>query len=148
MWYVSCERWVIDKNQKKHFYNIKYRTSKDGINWDNDTKTCINYSNKYEYAIARPSVIRHNDDTYRMWYCYRASEKIDNYRIGYAVSNDGVNWDRRDNQAGINVSDFGWDCNMICYPRVFKHDDDFYMLYNGNEYGKTGFGLAKLKGNL
>jgi len=34
---------------------------------------------------------------------------------------------------------------MICYPYVFKHKGRFYMLYCGNGYGKTGFGLAVLE---
>jgi hypothetical protein len=33
---------------------------------------------------------------------------------------------------------------MIEYPFVFDHDGHRYMLYNGNEYGKSGFGLAVL----
>ena len=41
-----------------------------------------------------------------------------------------------------------WDSEMICYPYVFEHKDDLYMLYNGNDYGKTGFGLAVLEGSL
>ena len=35
---------------------------------------------------------------------------------------------------------------MIEYPFVFDHDGSRYMLYNGNGYGKTGFGLAVLEG--
>jgi hypothetical protein len=31
---------------------------------------------------------------------------------------------------------------MICYPFVFDHAGSRFMLYNGNGYGKTGFGIA------
>jgi hypothetical protein len=31
---------------------------------------------------------------------------------------------------------------MIEYPFVLRHKNEIYMLYNGNGYGKTGFGLA------
>ena len=34
---------------------------------------------------------------------------------------------------------------MICYPFVFDYSGNRYMLYNGNEYGKTGIGLAILE---
>ena len=44
----------------------------------------------------------------------------------------------------IDVSDDGWDSEMICYPFVFDHKGKRYMLYNGNDYGKKGFGLAIL----
>ena len=35
---------------------------------------------------------------------------------------------------------------MQCYPNVFEMDNEIYMLYNGNAFGKYGFGLAKLEG--
>jgi hypothetical protein len=34
---------------------------------------------------------------------------------------------------------------MICYPAVFELNGNTYMLYNGNGYGKTGFGIAILE---
>ena len=49
------------------------------------------------------------------------------------------------NAVGIDVSKNGWDSEMICYPYVFDHKGKRYMLYNGNGYGKTGFGLAVLE---
>jgi hypothetical protein len=75
-----------------------------------------------------------------MWYSYRGSS----YRIGYAESDDGVAWVRKDEEAGIDVSPDGWDSEMIEYPCVFDHAGSRYMLYNGNGYGATGIGLAEL----
>ncbi len=40
----------------------------------------------------------------------------------------------------IDVSESGWDSEMIKYPCVFEHEGQLYMLYNGNSYGKTGIG--------
>lgn len=85
-----------------------------------------------------------NDGGYfEMWFSYRsgAGEK---YRIGYARSEDGTSWKLDLKSAGIDVSKTGWDSEMIEYPFVFNHNGTRYMLYNGNEYGKTGFGLAVL----
>jgi hypothetical protein len=76
-----------------------------------------------------------------MWYCYRGPT----YRIGYAESPDGRQWQRRDADAGIDVAPDGWDSEMIEYPHVFEHDGQLFMLYNGNGYGKTGVGLAILE---
>ena len=106
---------------------------------------CIDYANKYEYAISRPSVIRTAKGIYRMWYSYRAQANVATYRIGYAESNDGLKWVRMDEASGIDVSASDWDSEMICYPRVFEHKGQLFMLYNGNGYGKTGFGLAVLE---
>ncbi len=140
MWYISGDRW--EKN--KHYYSIKYAYSKDGIHWIREGVKCIYYANEYEYAFARPFVIKENN-IYKMWYSFRAQKNIDTYRIGYAESEDGINWIRKDNEVGIDVSEKGWDSEMICYPYVFDHKGERYMLYNGNDYGRTGIGLAVLE---
>lgn len=139
MWYVSGERWELRNGQPKHYYHIKYAESADGINWDRRGAICIDFKSEDEYAIARPCVLK-DDGLYRMWYSYRGQS----YRIGYAESPDGINWERKDEQAGIDVSDSGWDSEMIEYAHVFDHKGDRYMLYNGNGYGKSGIGLAIL----
>ena len=98
----------------------------------------IDFQGADEYAIGRPCV-RKDGGVYRMWYCYRGTS----YRIGYAESADGYEWTRRDGDAGIAYSASGWDSEMQAYPWVFGGEDDLYMLYNGNAYGSTGFGIAK-----
>jgi hypothetical protein len=76
-----------------------------------------------------------------MWY----SRRGESYRIGYAESADGLSWERRDAEAGIDVSSAGWDAEMICYPFVFDAEGERWMLYNGNGYGASGIGLAVLE---
>ena len=123
----------------RHSYHIRYAESDDGLHWRRSGRVCIDYQSEEEYAISRPSVLR-DGDLYRMWYSYRGSS----YRIGYAESDDGVAWVRKDEEAGIDVSPDGWDSEMIEYPCVFDHAGSRYMLYNGNGYGATGIGLAEL----
>lgn len=139
MWYLSCTEWFLDNNLPKHKYHIKYAESVDGINWNREGVVAIDFVSEKEYAISRPSVI-YDNGIWKMWFSYRS----DNYRIGYAESDDAVNWERFDNLVGIDVSLEGWDSEMIEYPFVFDHKGQRYMLYNGNGYGKTGFGLAVL----
>lgn len=139
MWYVSGTKWDVENGKLKHYYHIKYCESKDGINWHRTGIVCIDFDSKNEYAIGRPCVIK-EDDIYKMWYSYRG----ENYKIGYAESKDGLKWERKDEEAGINTSESGWDSEMIEYPFIFDHNRMKYMLYNGNGYGKTGIGLAVL----
>ena len=140
MWYLSCTGWRLRNGKPEHKYHIKYAESSDGIHWRRDGLVSIDYANNDEFAISRPSVI-HDNDRWRMWYSYRGHS----YRIGYAESEDGRKWKRLDHQAGIDVSSIGWDSEMIEYPFVFDHNDQRYMLYNGNGYGETGFGLAVME---
>lgn len=145
-WYNSGIKWEKIENQIKHFYGLHHATSNDGVNWipDKDRKMVLPFKDEYEYAFGRPSVVFW-DNQFHMWFAHRASKDIDSYRIGYAYSFDCVNWIRDDDNSGIDVSVEGWDSEMICYPCVFEHKGERYMLYNGNNYGKTGFGMAILE---
>lgn len=85
-----------------------------------------------------------------MWYCYRGTKdyrtgRSQSYRIGYAESQDGIHWTRKDECVGIDVSENGWDSEMIAYPYIYKHMDTTYLFYNGNGFGKSGFGYAILE---
>ena len=137
MWYLSCTGWRMQNGKPEHRYHIKYAESADGISWRRNGLVAIDYANDQEFAISRPSVIQ-DTDRWRMWYSFRGRS----YRIGYAESEDGLRWKRLDSRAGIDVSSSGWDAKMIEYPFVFDHQGQRYMLYNGNDYGRTGFGLA------
>ena len=136
MWYVSGVEWV---NADLPRYNIKYAESADGIFWDQQGVVCIDSTSQEETALARPCVLKENG-VYRMWFSRK--ERGRSYRIGYAESGDGIKWERIDDQVGIDVSESGWDSEMIEYAFVFMHDNQHYMLYNGNGYGANGIGLA------
>ena len=137
MWYVSGSGWDAMPEGPRHRYHIRYAESADGIRWDRSGTVCIDYQSADEYAFGRPCVVR-DGRGYRMWYCYRG----DRYRIGYAESGDGVAWIRKDAESGIELSDSGWDAEMMAYPVVSVRGSRWYMLYNGNGYGRTGVGLA------
>jgi beta-1,4-mannooligosaccharide phosphorylase len=141
MWYTTGTKWVMENDKPKHYYHIKYAESSDGVHWDRRRgHVCIDFKSPEEYAIARPSVVK-DGALYRMWFCCRGQR----YRLGYAESKDGLTWERNDDRAGMTVSESGWDSEMVCYPFVFSHNGQIYMLYNGNGYGQTGFGLAVLE---
>lgn len=140
MWYGSNLKWGKSAEDMDHV--IKYAESIDGISWTRTNQIHINLNYPDEYAISKPWVMK-VQEKYEMWYSYRSRGKT--YRIGYAESTDGYTWERKDAEAGINVSDSEWDGEMICYPCVFDFNGKRYMLYNGNCYGKTGFGIAILQ---
>ena len=139
MWYVSLDKWESDEGNPKHFYDIKYAESTDGIAWERFGKGVITYQNDNEYAFGRPFVLKEHG-IYKMWYCFRG----DSYRVGYAESPDGKSWVRKDDLVGIDVSVEGWDSEMIEYATIFDYKGQRYMFYNGNDYGKSGVGLAQL----
>jgi hypothetical protein len=145
MWYISCIRWEQQPDKSlKHYYLVKHAISEDGINWERNDKISVGFRYPNEYAIAMPRVIK-DGSIYRMWFSFRAGPKGDSYRIGYAESRDGVSWQRKDEEINLDVTPGAWDSDMLCYPFIFDHAGKRYMLYNGNGYGESGFGLAVLE---
>lgn len=138
MWYVSGTEWSNTAGGPRHRYHIKYAESRDGRCWDRHGVVCIDYGSEDEYAFGRPCVVC-DGNGYRMWYSYRGQQ----YRIGYAESEDGIAWTRMDSKSVLDVSKTGWDSEMVTYPLVLRHADRLHMLYNGNGYGRTGIGLAR-----
>lgn len=146
MWYVSAFKWEtintdLFKNKQMPNYVIKYAESIDGFEWNVKEGIAIDYINSDEFGFGRPWVIK-DGNLYKMWYSIRKRNK--SYRIGYAESDDGISWIRKDNEAGIDISKDGWDSEMICYPAVVKVKDKTYMFFNGNNNGESGFGYAEL----
>lgn len=144
MWYVSGVKWITVKEKHEPVYVLRYATSTDGIIWDRRAHSCIPQKNDQE-AIAKPCVISH-DGLFKMWYCFRDSidfrDGEGSYRMGYAESSNGKDWDRKDDKVGLEFSEDGWDSTMQCYPYVVKNEDKLYMFYNGNGFGRSGIGYA------
>ena len=58
MWFVSCHGWSMENDKWTHHYNIEYAESNDGVDWIRSDKPAIDFQDEYEYAIARPCVIK------------------------------------------------------------------------------------------
>jgi hypothetical protein len=145
MWYCGCTGWKIVNGVTEPQYLIKYAESLDGVTWQRANRVAIPYKHELE-AIGRPVVVQEHG-LYKMWYSYRSladyrSNRHNSYRIGYAESEDNLRWERMDDQAGIDLSEEGWDSEMLAYPYIVDYKDARYLFYNGNGFGRSGFGYA------
>jgi hypothetical protein len=139
MWYVSATEWRNTGAGPRHYYHIRYAESADGFTWHRDGRVAVDYASDDEHAFARPWVV-HDDDRYRMWFAVRGAR----YRIAFAESEDGLTWTRRET-LGLTAGAEEWESEMVEYPCVFDWNGRRYMLYNGNDYGRSGLGLAVLE---
>jgi predicted GH43/DUF377 family glycosyl hydrolase len=148
LWYIAGSKWIMANGRPEPVYKIRMATSDDGINWVKWNMDIIESRVEQNEAQASPDVFFY-EGKYHMFFCYRYSAdfrgKEKGYRIGYASSYDLTHWDRDDSIAGIDVSQMGWDSEMISYPHVFELDGSVYMFYLGNQVGRFGFGLAQLE---
>ncbi|MGI0116274.1 hypothetical protein [Zooshikella sp. RANM57] len=152
MWYIFSPEWLPASTQgttPERVYKIAYASSVDGLTWQRNGQPIIADKINKQECQALPSLIFF-DHRFHLFFCYRhaidfRSNPLNSYRIGYAYSDDLIHWHRDDEHVGIDVSKSGWDAQMQCYPHVFAANGNIYMLYNGNEFGRLGFGLAILE---
>lgn len=143
MWYGSTKTWDGGNGEMIHVINSA--TSSDGHFWRRKG-LAVPYVIGIAQAYSRPTVAKNSRNGFDMWFSYRSGNG-EKYRIGFATTEASGGWRLDLNAAGIDVSDEGWDSEMIEYPFVFDHKGERYMLYNGNGYGRSGFGLAILEHN-
>ncbi len=146
MYYLSCIGWKSMDDRVEPLYHIKYALSNDGVSWKQEANVAVDLEGD-EGGLVSAAVVKEND-AYRMWYGVRKDhgyreDSSKSYKIGYAESSDGLKWERKDNFAGIEPSKDGWDSEMISYPYVVELNERKLMFYNGNGFGRTGFGYAE-----
>ncbi|MFB6340649.1 hypothetical protein ACE1ET_02950 [Saccharicrinis sp. FJH62] len=149
MWYNSGQGFKFVNGKPEYTLYIKYASSHNGIDWIRHNINCIVPLDEHE-IIGRPSVILHKGK-YMMWYSRRSimdfrTDKNASYRAGYAESSDGIEWQRKDKEVGINIADTNgvWDSEMLAYPYVIEINGTLTMFYNGNGFGESGVGYAIL----
>jgi hypothetical protein len=151
LFYIAGSKWLIHNSRAEPVYRIRMAFSDDGLHWEKVDRNLIETRIDPLEAQASPDVIYKNGK-YHMFFCYRYPTDYRNrergYRIGYAYSEDLINWKRMDEKTGIDVSTAGWDSEMISYPHLLELDGKIYMFYLGNHVGRYGFGLAELDGQL
>ena len=151
LFYIAGRKWKRVESRPEPVYKIRLAISDDGVTWRKLGRDLIESRIEDDEAQASPDVF-HANGKYHMFFCYRHSAdyrgKQNGYRIGYASSTNLLHWTRDDDKAGIDVSEEGWDSEMISYPHVFELDGRTYLAYLGNQVGRHGFGLAVLEGAL
>ncbi|MDC1004738.1 hypothetical protein OAQ34_03845 [Opitutales bacterium] len=138
VWYGAGSEFRSLKEKTVPVYNIKYMESNDGLDFKHSGKVVLDTLSN-EYRVGRPYVYYFNN-SYEMFYGY-SNEEV-KYRLAHAISLDGKNWEKTDtfNSFAYNKTDF--DSNMSAYPSVVVLNNKKNIFYNGNEYGREGFGLA------
>jgi predicted GH43/DUF377 family glycosyl hydrolase len=133
--------WYTGDGYAVHY--LGYATSPDGIDW---TKypgaeyggSIINWRNIgwSRYTLAT-SIIK-DGSVYKMWF----GEYGGSQGIGYATSNDGINWTIVGQVLAVG-EEGQFDEYRIFYPSVVKNGSQYAMLYSGQTRTESRrFGLA------
>lgn len=146
MWYASAYKWIVVDTKIDPIYKIKKAISTDGIRWESESKFCIPETIAEEAQNA-PTIFG-NNNRYFMIYCHRYSINFRNstngYRLACAYSKDLNEWETCNISFSQEATDGLWDSEMQAYPRIIQLDKRIFMFYNGNYFGRDGFGYAEL----
>lgn len=153
MFYIRGTSWTPTLDGvPERTYLIAHRVSLDGRSWvpaPGGNLFPVAPRSDWE-AQAMPSVIR-VDNTFVMFFSYRDTfgfrDNPENaYRLGAAFSTDLYEWTRIE----LDFHDWrgDWDAEMMAYPNVHVRDGSIYVLYNGNEFGRYGFGGVRFDSNV
>ena len=149
LWYMTGLGWLPNEGAPEAVFRIAHATSADGIHWQRDGRTIIPPHHADECQdLFQPFRL---DDRWHAVFAWRRAlgfrtDPAAMYRLGYAWSDDLVHWTRDDAQAGLTVSDDGWDAQMLCSTQAIELDGRILLFYCGNTFGREGFGIAELTG--
>ncbi|WP_122096424.1 hypothetical protein [Rahnella sp. Larv3_ips] len=152
MWYIFGTGWkqYAPDSPPDRTYKIGYAQSADGIEWHRQQANQIIPDRLGPQESQALPTVAHFGGLFHLFFCYRESYNFRQaagrgYRLGYAFSEDGITWTRDDTKVPALGETGEWDDEMQCYPHIFECEGHIYLLYNGNDFGRDGFGLAELK---
>ena len=141
VWYGAGSTYDVGADKTLPHYNVQMMESKSLFEFPKHGHVVVETKGD-EYRVGRPYVFK-NDDEFIMFYG-TGSEAVP-YRLGYATSSDSYRWERKDDLS-IEGPSATWDSEMMAYPAVVTNNDVSYLFYNGNDYGREGFGYAVIEG--
>jgi len=125
--------------------SIAYTESENGIDWK-EPVIVLGPRRGWESDLNRPGIVK-KDGLYHLWFTGQANGRSN---IGYAVSRDGITWERKSNNPVLMPED-PWEKVAVMCPHVEWDEQEsvFKMWYSGGEqYEPNAIGYATSKDGL
>lgn len=132
--------WFAGSNDTKT--RIGHAVSRDGINFEKFPKNYVLdvSENGWDSMDAAYPFVLKEGGIYKMWY---TGSDGSNLRIGYAVSQDGIKWDKHPDNPVLNLGKEGsWDGVHIAYPSIIRDSRGYRLYYSGFDGKKMRVGFA------
>lgn len=146
MWYSGQMRPYRENGRSV----IGLAVSEDGIHWKRKAEPVMTPDQSWEQqAIMCPHVLYDEEEKqYKMWYAAGCNHEPD--AIGYAVSDDGIDWKKYLKNPVLNPNpQHLWEQHKVVAPCVIKADGWFYMFYVGHLHEERAqVGLARSRNGI
>jgi len=133
MWYTALNRT----------YLIAYATSRDGVHWTKVGPVLEPSMEGPDSSSVRGPCVLRTAEGYEMWY-RGIGITSRSWTVCYAISPDGVNWERYAQNPVLEGQSGGWDAKLW-FPRVIREEDRYSMWYTSTDSGVGQVGYAYLK---
>lgn len=150
MWYSNFWDWRDVDGKLEPIYDIHQSFSDDGLHWRTSLKASLSFATDDEGGLVRPQLLWCGKEwllimASRGWRDFRKASP-NTYQFVYARSADGVTWTRDPDAVEIDPADTfdSWDKEMQCYPWLVEDGGRRLIFYNGNDFGRHGFGVGEL----
>lgn len=141
--------WYTGQANSKNSW-IGYATSVDGKNFvRQSSQPVVSPTEPWEkVAVMCPDVIwDESEAVYKMW--YSGGEQYEPDAIGYAVSKDGLHWDKRPQPVFVADSSKEWEQYKVTACQVIKRKNDYLMFYIGfRDIDHAQIGMARSKDGI
>ena len=143
--------WYAGQTYNAFRYEIGYAYSDDGLAWTKHPGPVLRVGDPDAWDncfLEGPSVI-FEDGQYKMWYaaydCNVNGQTTDGkVNIGYALSDDGINWEKFSGNPVLTTTTNAWDDITVQDPHVISYNGQYHMWYGGtdredNYFQQTGY---------
>jgi predicted GH43/DUF377 family glycosyl hydrolase len=134
--------WYSAKDEERVV--ICSATSADGVAWETRGVALAPEEPWEKSALMCPSVMRGPDGRYHLW--YSGGERYEPDAIGYATSDDGIQWRRTTREPVLRPDpDSPWETERVAGAHVFESEGYLYAAYIGfaNGFEDSSIGIAR-----
>ncbi len=132
--------WFAGSASGSGAIKIGYTTSSDGITWNTPIVVFEPNADYDEVSFNDPCVVK-TDDNYHMFYDYYNTDS--KYLLGYATSENGINWFRSSSNPVLELGGIDdWDNKGLASPFVIFDGLTWEMWYYGTDGTSKSIGYA------
>ena len=144
MWYTAA-RIHPDGHQNIH---LCLATSPDCVHWRKHEGNPVlgdDFTDGAQRSVTSRCFVRHEAGVFQMWYSFAKPD----YRIRYAESLDGIEWERSPVDPVLGPSPGpAWDDAMVEYPEIQVADGVYRLWYCGNGFGTVGYAEGRAESGV
>jgi hypothetical protein len=139
-WIAQSDGLIDVAGKPTPSYSLDYLESDDGVVWPAASTRCLDQGREGIFGYGRSAIWSDGE----IYHAMLSVRRHDGYRIEYSDSPDGIRW-RAPEPDGFSLSPRQTRDHQTetMFPSVARVDDNHYVFYNGDDFGRDGVRCAR-----